>query len=173
MTPFTQRAKLYSEYHQKRETLYTHVASILLLSLALLILLGFFHLYVPGLFDITLATIGTIALLVYYFVVNWKLALVLTPVFLILLWISHFVSYQGPTSFSLWTFVLIFVLSGIILSVGYFLEGRRPPFYTGLKQLFLEPMFLTAEIFFMIGKMQPLHDAIHNQYVEEVNTLKK
>jgi uncharacterized membrane protein YGL010W len=161
MISFIEQARLYGEFHQKAETKYAHLAAILLLFLAGLIFLGFIHILVPGVLELTVAQLAAVGLIIFYFYLNWQLALVLTPVLLILLWISHLISYAGPSSFSIWAFILIVILSGVLLAIGYFFEGKRPPLRVGLAHLLLEPMFLTAEIFFLAGKMLPLRDNIY------------
>lgn len=168
MITFTEHAKLYAEFHQKPETKYAHIVAILFLFLSGLIFLGFFRVLVPGIFEITFADLAILGLLVYYFRLNWRIALVLTPVMLILLWIAHLFSRHGPSTFSVWSFILIFILSGVLLGIGYFLEGRRPPLKVGLWQLLMEPMFLTAEIFFMAGKMRLLRDEIYGFPEQEI-----
>jgi uncharacterized membrane protein YGL010W len=170
MISFTEQARIYGEFHQKPETKYMHIASILLLFLAGLIFLGFLHIVMPGVFEITLADVATACLLIYYFFLNWRLAIVLTPVLLILLWISHLISYSGPSSFSVWALIMILILSGLVLGIGYYFEGRRPPLKVGLWQLLIEPMFLTAEIFFMIGKMRSLQNDIYGISPREKNS---
>lgn len=161
MLSFTEQARIYGGFHRRQETKYMHIVSILLLFLSAFIFLGFFHVLMPGIFEITLASITTVVLLVYYFYLNWRLALVLTPVLLFLLWISNMISYSGPSTFSVWALILILILSGLTLGIGYYFEGRKPPLRIGLLQLLIEPMFLTAEVFFMAGKMRPLQNDIY------------
>jgi uncharacterized membrane protein YGL010W len=161
MLSFNEQARIYGEFHQKPETKYMHIVSILLLYLAGFIFLGFFHVIMPGVFEITLAEIATVALLIFYFYLNLRLAAILTPILLIVLWISHLISRTGPSAFSIWAFILILILSGLVLGVGYYFEGKRPPLRVGLWQLLIEPMLLSAELFFLAGKMQPLKKDIY------------
>lgn len=163
MTLFIDQAKQYAQYHQNQSTIYAHMAGIPLLILSLLVLLGFLHLVIPGLLDIKFADIAILALLIWYFTLNWLLALVLLPVFIVLLWIADFFNYSGPTAFGLWTFVILFLLGCALQFVGHFFEGKRPPFKINLWQMLLAPMFLTAELFFMAGRMESLKKAIHGK----------
>ena len=161
MKPFIEQAQFYVGYHQKPITRYTHFAGIPLIIFSLMIFLGFFHLVIPGILDTNLAGIATIVLLVYYFRLNWRLALALTPILFCLLWIADVISYAGPTSGALWTFIITFVLGWGLQFLGHFLEGKRPAFMDNFWQALIAPLFLTAEVFFMAGHMQELKEQIY------------
>src|SRR6202012_1439219 len=104
MDTFIKQAQLYATYHQKPLTRYTHFVGVPLIIFSTMIFFGFIHLVVPGVLNITLAGITTLVLLGYYFYLNWRLALALTVVLLILLGVAHLVSRHGPNSTSLWIF---------------------------------------------------------------------
>jgi uncharacterized membrane protein YGL010W len=161
MLPFPEQARWYAEYHQKDTTHYLHIAGILFILLALMILLGFVHVLIPRVIEITLADIAAVSLLIYYFRLNWRLALVLTPIFIVIIWLAQLISFPGPTAFSLWSFVIIFLVGCILQFLGYMTEGKRPPFSIAIWQVLAAPMFLTAEVFFKAGKMHLLKEEIH------------
>ncbi|WP_347251342.1 Mpo1-like protein [Legionella sp.] len=163
MNSFIEQARFYGTYHQKPITCYTHLVGVPLVVFSLMVLLGFIHLVIPGVLDITLAGIATLILLLYYYYLNWRLALVLTGVFIILLWFAHLVSYYGPTSTALWIFIVTFVLGWAIQLIGHLMEGNRPAFTDNLWQALIAPMFLTAEVFFLSGRMQDLKAQIHGE----------
>ena len=163
MKSFIEQAQFYATYHQKPITRYTHLIGVPLIIFSLMIFLGFFHLIVPGVLDTTLASIATAALLIYYFYLNWRLALVLTPVFIILLWIADLVSWAGPTRSALWTFIITFILGWALQLIGHFIEGKRPAFMDNVWQALVAPLFLAADLFFMTGRMPGLHEEIYGK----------
>ncbi|KTD18804.1 transmembrane protein [Legionella lansingensis] len=163
MKSFIEQAKFYAEYHQKPITFYTHLVGIPLIIFSLMIFLGFFHLIVPGVLDSTLAEIATVVTLIYYLYLNWRLGLVLVPIFIFILWITNFISWAGPTSGALWTFVILFVLGWILQLAGHYMEGKRPALLDNLWQALVAPLYLTAELLFKAGRMQKLHAAIHDE----------
>ncbi len=160
MKSFIDQAVFYATYHEKPVTRYTHPVGVPLVILSIMIFLGFIHLVVPGVFDLSFASIAGAILLVYYFSLNWRLTLAFLPVFILLLWIASLVSQDGPTSSALWTFLIIFTLGWVFQLIGHFLEGKRPAFMDNLLQALVAPLFLTAELFFMAGKMQGLKDQL-------------
>lgn len=160
MKSFVDQALFYAAYHQKPITRYTHFIGVPLVILSSLIFLGFIHLMVPGVFDLSFATIATAILLIYYFSLNWRLALVFTPIMIFLLWIASLVSHDGPTSSALWTFLTTFILGWALQLIGHFIEGRRPAFMDNILQALIAPLFLTAELIFMMGKMQDLKEQL-------------
>jgi len=160
MKSFIEQAKVYAHYHQKATTRYTHFVGVPMIVLSLMILCSFLHLSVPGVFDRTLAEMLTLFVLLYYIVLNWRLGLSVTPVFLLLLWIGHKIGSNGPDATALQWFAGLFVIGWIIQLLGHLFEGRRPALTTNLWQAVIAPLFLTAEVYFMCGKMQPLKEAI-------------
>ncbi|MBG77413.1 MAG: hypothetical protein CL570_00060 [Alphaproteobacteria bacterium] len=162
MVPFIEQAQLYGRYHTKRITWYTHMAGIPLLFLSAFMLLGFIHIVIPNVLDIRIAEIVAIALLVYYFRLEWRLAFVVTPIFIVLLYISSLFTYAGPSAFSLWATLIFFLLGCVLQLIGHILEGKRPAFTHNLWHSLISPLFLTAEVFFMMGWMPKLERSIQN-----------
>lgn len=171
MTPFIQQAQGYAAYHQNDLTRYTHMAGIPLIILSFMILLGFVHVIIINVLDINVANIATLALVIYYFRLDWRLALVLIPILAFLLWIAHFFSYEGPTAFALWSFVIIFLLGCGLQVVGHFLEKRRPAFIDNLSQVLIAPLIIVAELFFRAGYMKELKDEIYGKELLESHVI--
>lgn len=161
MIPFIEQARAYALYHQHPIARYLRAIGIPLMVLSLLILLGFVHVVIIGVLNVTLAEIATLSLLLYYFFLNWRLALVATPLFIFLLWIATLFSDEGPNAVALWAFLVTFLLGCAALFLGYFIEGKRPFGMDLLRQTLIAPLFLMAELFFMVGRMQELKQAVY------------
>jgi len=54
----------------------------------------------------------------------------------------------------------LFVLGWIIQFVGHYFEGRKPAFVDDLTGLIIGPLFVAAELGFMLGLREPLRLAI-------------
>lgn len=167
MTPFIEHAKRYSAFHEKAVTRYAHMVGVPLLVLSLMILLGFVQIIIPGLLSVNVAEIITLIVLGCYFRLNWHLALPTTVLFIILLWISQFFSSDGPTSFALWSFLIIFLLGLGVQCVGHALEGKHPAIKDLLKNFWVAPLLLMGEVFFMFGWLSSLRDEIHGKKAKE------
>lgn len=161
MKSFIEQAQCYAGYHQNPMTRYTHMAGVPIIILSIMIFLGFVKIIVPGVFAITLACLVTLALLIYYFKLNWQLAAAITPILLLLLWISHFFSEAGPTKLGVWAFIITFVLGWGLQLYGHYIEGKKPALMDNLCQALIAPLFLTAELLFMAGLMTPLKEQIY------------
>ena len=162
MNDFIEHAQFYAKYHQKKETLLTHCIGIPLVLFSLLVLLGFVEINIPGIVSINMAWIGMLAALVYYFRMQWELALILTPVLFVLTWLSRWFGY--PNAFGVWTFIICFAVGWAFQLYGHHLEKNRPALLDNFKQALIAPLFLVAELMFMAGFMKDLHAKIHNTY---------
>lgn len=171
MKSFIEQAQLYAEYHQNPTTRYTHMAGVPLIILSLMILLGFVKIIIPNVFGTNLAFLAALAALIYYYRLNWQLALVLTPIFIILLWIASWFNHSGPTTLGIWAFLITFIAGWGLQLYGHYIEGKKPAFMMNLCQALIAPLFLTAELFFMAGYMTPLKEQIHGKS-EEVPPIK-
>ncbi|WP_454785024.1 Mpo1 family 2-hydroxy fatty acid dioxygenase [Legionella sp. WA2024007413] len=168
MKSFIEQAQFYAGYHQNIQTRYTHMAGVPLIILSVMILFGFVKIIVPGIFATNFACLMTLISLIYYYRLNWQLALALTPIMLILLLIANWFSQDGPTPLGLWSFVIFFIVGWGLQFYGHYLEGKRPAFMDNLSQSLIAPLFLVAELFFMAGFMQSLREQIYGM---ERNTL--
>lgn len=156
MKSFIEQAQFYALYHQKPKTRLTHLAGVPILILSAMILLGFIKIIMPGVFETNLACLATLIALIYYFRLNWQLALALTPILLILLFIASWCSQDGPTSFGIWSFIIFFIIGLGLQLYGHQIEGKRPALMDNLSIALIAPMCLVAELFFMAGYMQSL-----------------
>lgn len=162
MIPFINQAQGYAAYQQNVTTRYIHIVSVPLILFSVMILLGFIRVIILGVLNIDLAEIATLGLLVYYFCLQWRLALALAPVMIFLLWVAECFSYAGPSSFALEAFAITFLIGSVLQYASYFIEGKRPPFSAMSQHILIAPLSLTAEVFFMVGYMQPLKDEIYS-----------
>lgn len=163
MISFLEQAQQYSTYHQKPLTRYIQMISIPLIFLAFMILLSCVHVIIPGLLDINVACIAAIGLLVYYFRLNWRLALIVTPLFILLWWVAGLFSHPNPTFFTLLTFLIVFALGGLLRFAGFYMEGRRPIFIDNIKQTVIGPLVIATELIFMTGSMLDLKAAMYGK----------
>lgn len=161
MKPFIEQAQFYAAYHHNIKTRYTHLAGVPILILSIMIFLGFIKIIMPGVFATSLAFLATLGALVYYFRLNWQLALALTPILLILLLIANWFSQDGPTPFGVWFFILFFIIGLGLQLYGHYLEGKRPAFMDNFSQALIAPLCLVAELFFMAGYMLPLKEQMY------------
>ena len=161
MKSFIEQAQMYTGYHQNKMTRYTHMAGVPIIIFSIMIFLGFVKVIVPGVFGTSLASLATLAVLIYYFRLNWQLALALTPIMhAVLLWLAHWFTLLGPTKLGVWVFIITFVVGWGIQLYRHYIEGKKPAFMASLNQALIAPLVLIAELFFMAGFMTPLKKQI-------------
>ena len=165
MKSFVEQAQLYATFHQNPITRYTHFAGVPLIVLSVMIFLGFAKIVIPGVYETNFAVVTAIIVLIYYYRLNWQLALPLTAVFIVLLWIASWFNQYGPTRLGMWAFIITFVVGWALQLYGHYIEGKRPAFMTNMTQALIAPLFLTAELFFMGGYMQALRQQIYGTNV--------
>lgn len=163
MKTFIEQAQCYAAHHQNPKTQQTHWIGVPLITFSLMILLGCIRIVVPGVFQISVAYIATIALLIYYFRLHWLLALALTPVFILMLWLASWLTYNGPNTLAMWIFVITFISGWTLQLYGHYISHERPAFMDQFSQTLIAPIYLMAEVFFMAGLLPSLKAQIHGE----------
>lgn len=163
MQPLRDQAQFYAKYHHNEATRYTHMAGVPIIILSLMILLGFIHVVIPGVLDINLAEIATLGLIVFYCYMQLRLGSALIPILLILLWIAQFFSHNGPDAFSVWAFIIFFIVGCSLQMIGYIMEAKRPEILDNLWLALIAPLFLVAELFFLMGSMLDLKNQLYGK----------
>ena len=167
MKPFIEQAQCYASHHQNLKTQQTHWIGVPLITFSLMILLGFVKIVIPGVYQISLACLATLALLIYYFRLHWLLALAVTPILLFLLWIASWLSSTGPNTLASWIFIITFISGWTLQLYGHYISEEKPAFMGHLSQVLIAPLYLMAELLFKAGIMSSLKAHIHGEAQEE------
>jgi uncharacterized membrane protein YGL010W len=85
-----------------------------------------------------------------------------------MLFVGQKIADLGAVQGWLW-FAILFVGGWILQLVGHVFEGRKPALADNLFQIFVAPIFLTAEAFFALGYKPELHAAVQKRAVEMRN----
>ncbi len=163
MTTFIEQARLYAVFHQKPLNRYLQMIGILLIYLAAMSILAAVHIAMPDIFSVSLAYITTLALIIYYVRLNWLLALIITPILLLLCWIADAFVTPTPTLFTLWFFLVTAVLGAAMYFTGYILEGKRPDLKDNLQQLLIAPLMIATDLLFLAGRKRDLKEEIYGK----------
>jgi uncharacterized membrane protein YGL010W len=99
---------------------------------------------------------------VYYLLLDWRVALLQAPFTLALLVLADRVALW-PFAQSLAVFAGAFLGGWVVQLVGHGFEGRRPALADNLLQIFNAPLFLTAEVLFLLGFRPELRAAAGGQ----------
>jgi uncharacterized membrane protein YGL010W len=157
MLTLKQQLQSYGAYHRDPRNKMTHFFGVPLVTFSLFLFLGWFRFVHPEYLPITVATLFYLGVTIYYFRLDWSIALIQFPFTLTILLLSDWVAKQSMAmSFSV--FLTTFVLGWIIQLVGHAIEGRRPALADNILQIFNAPLFLTIEALAMMGLRKDLSE---------------
>lgn len=161
MKTLTENLSQYAAYHRNPKNIATHLVGIPMIVLAVVILLERATFNLAGL-PVSLATIAVIAASIYYMKLDIKFGYAMGVFLLLCLWVAQQVTEQSTASWLMIGFGL-FVVGWIIQFLGHYFEGRKPAFMDDMMGLMIGPLFVAAEIAFMLKWRLEIKQAIEAQ----------
>lgn len=158
MKTLTDHLAQYAAYHRDPRNLLTHFIGIPLIVLAVAVLLSRPGIDVAGLW-LSPAALVSLAAALFYLRLDLRYGLLMSVVLLLCVWLGARVA-SATTALWLGVGLGFFVLGWIIQFVGHYFEGRKPAFVDDLTGLIIGPLFVAAELGFMLGLREPLRLAI-------------
>lgn len=151
----------YAEYHRDRRNIATHFVGIPLIVLAVAELLSRPGLELAGLW-LSPAALVAAAAAIFYLRLDLRYGLLMSALLLLSLWFGAALAVQSTT---LWLSVgvALFVIGWIIQFVGHYYEGRKPAFVDDLMGLLVGPLFVVAELGFMLGLRKAVEQAVEER----------
>ncbi len=159
MKSLAQQMAVYAAYHRDTRNKATHFIGVPLIVLALMMPLTWLRLELAG-FEITLAALALVILLVYYLLLDAALALAVAVVLVLLLYLAGVLAGSAASTQGWLIAGAAFGSGWVFQLLGHWLEGRRPALVDNLFQVFVAPIFLVAEIFFLCGLRAQLHHEV-------------
>jgi uncharacterized membrane protein YGL010W len=98
----------------------------------------------------------------FYLRLEVKLGVLMTVLMGLSVWAGHALAQQS-TLIWLSSGLAMFVIGWVIQFVGHHYEGRKPAFVDDLSGLIVGPLFVVAEVAFMLGLRQELKQAIEQR----------
>ena len=160
MRTLEQHITQYAAYHRDRRNIATHFIGVPMIVFAVVLALIVPQISI-GDVRVAIALIATLIAIAYYLVLDLKMG----GAMLIYLAGNYWLACETDTALSasatLSTAAAIFVAGWIIQFVGHKYEGMKPAFFDDFMGLAIGPLFVMAEVFFMLGWKPALQ-----QYVE-------
>ena len=158
MKNLTDQLANYAAYHRDRRNIATHLVGVPMIVFGVVTLLARPAIEVAGL-PLTPAIVALIAAGIYYLLLDLALGLGLVAVIGAMAWVGHGVAAASTPT---WLMVGIgmFVVGWIIQFIGHYYEGRKPAFVDDILGLLIGPLFVLAEVVFMLGGRHALKAAI-------------
>ncbi|XHF31292.1 DUF962 domain-containing protein [Pseudomonas chlororaphis] len=148
----------YAAYHRDPRNIASHFIGIPLIVVAVAVLLSRPEWSVGELW-ISPAVIAALASAWFYLRLELKLGVLMTVLMGLSVWAGHVLAQQS-TMVWLSSGLAMFVIGWVIQFVGHHYEGRKPAFVDDLSGLIVGPLFVVAELAFMLGMRQELKEQI-------------
>jgi uncharacterized membrane protein YGL010W len=150
----------YKSVHFNKTNIVTHFIGIPLIiwAVTLLLSLNVFHIEIFSMSVLlTPAYVFFTCALIYYFMLHIKLAIGMTLYVAINLYLVSFVTSQPS---ALYIAIIVFVIGWVFQFIGHYYEKAKPAFVDDLGQFLIGPLFLLAEVYFLLGWEKPLEEKI-------------
>jgi len=161
MKTLTDQLAKYAAYHRDGRNIALHLVGIPLIVASVDVLLSRATFVVGGL-SITPAILLSLIVGLYYLRLDLRLGLAMALLLAGGAWFGKAIATL-PAPVSLGIGLGLFVIGWIIQLVGHFYEGRKPAFVDDLIGLLIGPLFVVAEIGFLLGLRRELEAAIEEQ----------
>ena len=157
----------YAAYHRDRRNVATHLVGIPMIVLAVEVLLSR-PVWQIGALPMTPAFLASLAAAVFYLRLDLRLGLVMTGLLALGAWAGLLLAQLSTGVWLAWG-IALFVVGWIIQFVGHGFEGRKPAFVDDLKSLLIGPLFVVAEVAFLLGLRRELRDQIMRREADPSN----
>jgi len=148
----------YAEYHRDKRNILTHFIGIPLIAVAVATLLSRPEWHLLGL-SLTPALLVASAASVFYLKLDLRFGLTMAVALAISLWIGQALAAQS-TALWLSAGLGLFVVGWIIQFVGHIYERRKPAFLDDVVGLAIGPLFVAAEVAFLLGLRKEVQEAV-------------
>lgn len=148
----------YAAYHRDPRNIASHFIGIPLIVMAVAVLLSRPAWVVGGLW-ISPALLVALLSAWFYLRLEWALGVLMTVLMGLSVWAGHALAAQS-TSLWLGSGIGMFVVGWVIQFVGHYYEGKKPAFVDDISGLIVGPLFVVAELAFLLGLRQDLKQQI-------------
>ena len=161
MKNLTDHLSQYAAYHRDSRNIATHFVGSPLIVIAVTVLLSRPGWMIGGLW-MSPAALVALASIVFYLRLDRPLGVLMGVLLGLCLWAGASLAQQA-TMVWLSAGVALFVVGWIIQFVGHYYEGRKPAFIDDISGLIIGPLFVVAELAFLMGLRKPLQHAIEER----------
>jgi uncharacterized membrane protein YGL010W len=158
MKTLVQHLAQYASYHRNPRNVITHIIGIPIIVISVAALLAKLALTVNGV-TLSAAMALAAASIVFYLRLDIGLGLIMAALMTGSVVIGTQIAAL-PTQEWLLISVGSFVVGWIIQFIGHYFEGRKPAFVDDMSGLAIGPLFVTAEVLFLLGLRRELRDAM-------------
>lgn len=162
MKTITEHLIGYAAYHRNQRNIITHLIGIPMIVIALEILLSRPTWFIANL-PISPAIIVSALAALFYLKLDRPLGVLMTLLLGLAVWLGSTVALLETHLWLSWGIGLFFV-GWIFQFIGHYFEGRKPAFVDDIMGLAIGPLFVVAEVVFMLGLKKELHREIEAHF---------
>jgi uncharacterized membrane protein YGL010W len=151
----------YAAYHRDRRNIATHFVGVPMIVFSIVLALATASIPL-GSVSLTLAALLSIVACVYYLRLDITLGITMAVVLFVMCAGASEIAARTSTLGSLGWAIAIFAVGWAIQFLGHKFEGMKPAFFDDAKQLLIGPVFVAAEVFFLLGAKPQLR-----RYIED------
>lgn len=163
MKNLTDQLTQYAYYHQDARNINSHFVGVPMIVMAVVTLLSRPVIAVGGL-PLSVALIAAVLTTMFYLRLDLRFGVVLGVVLALMLSGGQWLAAQTT---ALWLSVGLglFVVGWVIQLVGHYYEGKKPAFVDDMVGLLIGPLFVTAELGFLLQMRLELKAEIHRRHL--------
>ncbi|MGG2399493.1 DUF962 domain-containing protein [Pseudomonas sp. SH1-B] len=148
----------YAAYHRDRRNIASHFIGIPMIVLAVAVLLSRPGFELAGLWWAP-ATLVALAAALFYLRLDTRFGLLMSVLLALCLWAGAILA-SASTVVWLSAGIGLFVIGWIIQFIGHYYEGRKPAFVDDIMGLMVGPLFVVAELAFLLGLRKEVEHAV-------------
>jgi len=152
----------YAAYHRDRRNVATHFAGIPMIVLAV-VMAGASVAIPVGSMQFTLAAIASVAACAYYFRLDFVFGVTMAVALFLACAVASETLARLGTGGALGVAAALFVAGWALQFLGHRFEGMKPAFFDDVRQLLAGPLFVCAELYFLLGARPALRAAIERR----------
>jgi uncharacterized membrane protein YGL010W len=151
----------YAAYHRDRRNIATHFAGVPMIVFAIILALATASIQV-GPLAVTMAAVLCVLVSVYYLALDRIFGITMAAVLFLMSAGASEITARLASGATLGLALAIFVVGWALQFLGHKYEGMKPAFFDDVMQLVIGPLFVCAEVFFLLGARPQLR-----RYIEE------
>jgi len=151
----------YAAYHRDRRNILSHFIGVPLIVFAVAVLLSRPALEISGLW-LSPASVVALAAAIFYLRLDLRFGLLMAALLSLCLWGAQALAAQ-ETMLWLGGGLGLFVVGWIIQFIGHYYEGRKPAFVDDVMGLMVGPLFVVAELGFLLGLRSEVRQAVEER----------
>jgi uncharacterized membrane protein YGL010W len=152
----------YASYHRDRRNILTHLVGIPMIALSLMVLLARPTLVTMGGVAINPGMVIATVLALYYLKLDLRMGAVMAAVFALGLDVARHTAPLATGAWLAWGLGM-FAAGWGIQFWGHYYEGRKPAFVDDVIGLIIGPLFVLAEVAFLLGLRKDVEAAIEQK----------